>query len=596
MKIITSKISRKIAMFAILTTVTVSFLLGFTAIYNEITMNKKNIDTLGATVREDYDAAIKNQVENVITLLQGMYDKYKAGELTLQQSKKMSADLVRNLRYNKDGYFWIDTSEGINVVLLGKPTEGTNRYDLKDVKGKFLIHEIIANGKKLDGGFTDYWFPKSGQTIALPKRGYSKYFEPFDWVVGTGNYVDDINKFISDKKIIQDRDLRNNIIRFSSISIGLLILSVLLAFYFSKKITTPILLITKLINKTENLDLAYDDKVHDKILKYKDETGTIGKAVFNLRKILREIVTDIQHNSSEVLNQSGSLVSSTNETVESIGAVNIAVEELAKGSTEQVKYAQQGVSKLQQLANKINSSVESSEIVKKQSAVTKVVNSNGISAMEGLFNKFKETEQSNSEAVKNIASLAEKSSSIGNIISTIQAIAGQTNLLALNAAIEAARAGESGKGFAVVADEVRKLAELTAESTKEISNMIEEIQNEIALAKKNMDKGQEMNNEANKSISEAEEAFRGIEKAIEEMLAQISTLDDNINEVNHGKDEVLASIENISAISEESAASTEEVSASMEEQAAAMDEILNSTERLKVVTTALDSVVQKFKL
>lgn len=135
------------------------------------------------------DLMIKSQVETAISMLQTVYSKHQNGELTLEQAKQLGADLLRGLRYGKEGYFWADTTEGANVVLYGRTdVEGKNRLEFKDYKGKFIVKEFIAKARG-GGGYVDYWFPKENQSVPLRKRGYVQLFEPFGWVVGTGYYL-----------------------------------------------------------------------------------------------------------------------------------------------------------------------------------------------------------------------------------------------------------------------------------------------------------------------------------------------------------------------------------------------------------------------
>jgi len=147
-----------------------------------------------ATQKEKHDLVIKTQVETAVSLLDALYQKSQKGEFSIDEAKQRSADLLRELRYgkNKDGYFWADTTDGVNVVLYGKKeVEGTNRWDAF-VGGVYHVRETIKNGMKEGGGYTDYYFPKKDDSIPLPKRGYSILFAPFNWVVGTGYYLEDI--------------------------------------------------------------------------------------------------------------------------------------------------------------------------------------------------------------------------------------------------------------------------------------------------------------------------------------------------------------------------------------------------------------------
>lgn len=589
------KISTKITLLVIITCIIAGSGIGIFSIINIRQQNAKNINELETTLRVDYDENIKNEVSTMISILQIYYDKYENGEMTLGQAKTLAADVLRKSKYGKDGYFWADTSKGINVVLLGKDSEGKSRYNLQDTKGNYMIQQIINNGMKDGGGYTDYWFPKSGENEPLPKRAYSLYFKPFDWVVGTGNYVDDIDNIVIQKETVLNQQLHSTILTMSIFIIVALVLSIISAIYFSKKISNPILLITKLINKTSELDLKYDNNF-EVILGYKDETGIMAKSVLNLREELRNIVGNIKQTSTNVSNHSQSLSTTINEVVHSIDAVTQTVEELAKGATEQARDSQEGTEKLINLADEINTANDNAGLLTASSNNTKIVNTQGMQAMEVLVNKLEENNQAVSQIAENINMLSDKSSSINEIVNTIQSIAEQTNLLALNAAIEAARAGESGKGFAVVADEIRKLSEQTAHSTYEIKNMIEQIQNEIATTKLNMNKGQAIISEANSSMKEAEKSFKTIEKAIEDMMNQTNNLVLNIDKVNEDKDLVLSSIQGISAISQESAASTQEVSASMEEQSSAMENVAETTEQLENIVKQLNLVVEKFTI
>ncbi|MCL5024864.1 MAG: cache domain-containing protein [Nitrospirae bacterium] len=134
------------------------------------------------------DLLIKSEVETAVSMLQAVYARHTRGEMTLDQAKQLGADLLRGLRYGTDGYFWADTTEGVNVVLYGrKDTEGRNRLEDKDLKGTFYVKAFLAKGKA-GGGYVEYLFPKKGQTTPLAKRSYVLPFQPFGWVVGSGYY------------------------------------------------------------------------------------------------------------------------------------------------------------------------------------------------------------------------------------------------------------------------------------------------------------------------------------------------------------------------------------------------------------------------
>ena len=135
-------------------------------IYQERKLSTDSLNSLEKAMRSDYDDEIKNQVGAAISVINEIYKDYQNGEYTEDEAKLLAADLVREMRYGENGYFWIDTYEGDNVVLLGSDTEGTNRINTEDANGYKMVADIIKNGKN-GGGYTDYYFPKEGETKAL---------------------------------------------------------------------------------------------------------------------------------------------------------------------------------------------------------------------------------------------------------------------------------------------------------------------------------------------------------------------------------------------------------------------------------------------
>lgn len=589
------KISSKIISLTVLIAFICGTIISGTMVYRNIQTNNKLLAIEKQTLNDDFDRQIKEQVDTAISMLDKINKKYTTGQVTFDEAEKEAADLLRNLKFGQNGYFWADTTDGVNVVLLGSKTEGTNRINSQDTKGKYYMKDILSNGKKENGGYTEYWFPKAGETKPSLKRGYSKLYAPFNWVIGTGNYVDDIDKIIAEKQSAISGSLIGSIEISISLLAAALLVAALFAYILSKKITNPILSITKLVNTTSDLDLTVDKKFKD-IEDFKDETGLIGKSVINLRKELREIANAIKENTNEVLDNSEILNSATSETMKSIGEISKTVDDVAKGATNQAVEAQSGAEEVDKLAEEINVAVESSDLVKQYSNDVKFVSSQGVEVMQRLVSKLDEENDADSKVSDSIKLLSEKSSSIGQIIEVVESIAEQTNLLALNAAIEAARAGESGKGFAVVADEVRKLSEQTAESTKKISTVVEDIQYEIKKAQENMTLGDSINGDVNQAVDETKQAFEAIDATIEIALDQIDKLIINIEKVDKNKQKIIDVIQSVSALSEESAAATEQVSASVEEQASAMEDISRTSEKLKEIVNKLNEAINKFKM
>ena len=489
-----------------------------------------------------------------------------------------------------------------DITTNAKPIENSYAF-LLDSENNIIVHQnkdfqatkdkIENLGTVMNGSFNKIVASKKSKVAEISTLkdydGENKYFAitsipSTEWKIG---FVIPVSEFRKPLKVL--------LVYFGIVILISLIVSFILAYLTAKRLSDPIMDISEVVKKTTKLDLTYDER-NERLLKNKDEIGIMAKSVSELRDSLREISSNIKESSGEIVAATDNLSQATNQSAETINEISQTVDNLAEGSSEQARNAMLATEKLISFALGIDNAVQGANLVKEYWNKTDDINSKGIKSMELLSHKFKESDEAIGEVENNINLLSNKSKFIGEIINTIQAIAKQTNLLALNAAIEAARAGERGKGFAVVADEVRKLAEQTANSTNEISSLVEEIQSEIRQTKTNMDSAASINTEASKAMEGAENAFTYIKSSIKDTVIQIDELNNNIRAINENKDIVLEAVHDISAVSEESASATEQVSASLQEHVTEMENVAKASEKLKLVSEILDSVVGEFKL
>ena len=220
-------------------------------------------------------------------------------------------------------------------------------------------------------------------------------------------------------------------------------------------------------------------------------------------------------------------------------------------------------------------------------------NNEGIASISELSSKFSENIEATRVASEGMTALAQKSSSIGEIIDSISQIAKQTNLLALNAAIEAARAGEAGKGFAVVADEINALSGESAEATQKIDAILKDIISTIGETNKVIDRNTVIVNESNEKLDGTVKIFDDILKSSEQVIAETDRLQQGLGGIVESKERLQAAMQQVETVSRVSEQGATEISASTEEQVTGVAAILESMGKVQAGIDRLAEILSQ---
>ncbi|MCR4961587.1 MAG: hypothetical protein K6A74_09040 [Lachnospiraceae bacterium] len=378
----------------------------------------------------------------------------------------------------------------------------------------------------------------------------------------------------------------------ASICFICIVLFTIFALGVERLISVPLIKISASLDELSTGDVTAkcDAKSHIR------ETVTLIKSFGALKDALSNSMMSVKDSAVALDESIKNVDRMTGDNVEAISQINTAVNEVAETSQSVAQNAQIMSEKSVDLGENIGHLHENVQNLYSASQTIKSANDEATVCMKSVLSGANESVKAMEDITSKINETNAAISGIGSALQAIESIAAQTNLLSLNASIEAARAGEAGRGFAVVADEIRSLADSSAESAKEIKQIIENV---IVLSNSTVDISDrvfEVINKERTDIEEAQEKFTVLSGSVEDSIVEIDTIRNMTGTLDEIKVELTNATSELGAISEELGASAEEVAASCQSVTDACEDTRRSTEDMRAVNEEMNQAISFFKL
>ena len=507
---------------------------------------------------EEKKTRTRSVVETAYEMIQHYYNESKNGKITEQEAQQRAKELVKALRYEGTEYFWINDMNRFMVAHPYFELEGKDQTGLTDVNGKRIVVAFVELIKNQKSGFVDYVWKKPGSEKATPKLAYVKSFEPWGWIVGSGIYIDDVQKNFIDKAF--------------KLGILLFIITFVIVFIswiISRSITQPLSIVKERLQNMASGDLRIgEDELHNVFKQTSSETGQLLGTLNNMRKSLDSLIGQVQLSGIQVTSSATEIAASARQLEATVTEQAASIREVNATNIEITSTSENLMQTMGEVSKTVFDTASMAET--------------GREKLNRMQSSMREFIDATSYISSKLSVINEKANKISGIVTTINKISDQTNLLSLNAAIEAEKAGEYGKGFSVVAREITRLSDQTAIATKDIEYMVKEMQSSVSSGVMEMDKFAE-------GVRRGVVSIETIGEQLGQVIDQVKTLSPRFEVVNKG---MYMQVESARQISE----AMEQLLTAADQTRDSLSEYKRVTEQLNAAVQVLQSEVSRFKL
>lgn len=546
---------------------------------------------------DSYKSVISSEVQSAISITENYYELAQSGELPEAEAQKKAMEVIRSIRYGDDnsGYLWID---GTDYTLLMHPIlpdqEGNNRYELTDQNDVKIIQEIMKVAK--EGGYNEFYFTKSDGVTVAPKVAYSKEFEPWNWVITTGVYEDDIQSVVDNSEgVVRIGQIFNQAISLmAGIAALFTVIIAIVAYILIKRIIQVIEKVKAQLTRVAQGDLT--GKLEGKIAQRNDELGAMVRNTNIAMDSFRSSMLSVKDTTDAVESGSMDMKEKTENAVNANEQVATAIGNVAAEVSQQASAVDQMIENVASLADAgkaVSTAVEEALQYMKQLDG----NSADMKAkMESMSEESAHMDVNVQEISEKIDVTSKGIQEMETILGSIEEIASETNLLALNASIEAARAGDAGRGFAVVADSIKGLSENTSNELENIRKIISTLVENFNECEKCIELVVKSNQSSTESTKDVIESFRIINNDVistnekltvvhetdEKMMKDIMEIDSQVKVIGQGAESNAAATQEITASSEELTALLTNISSTCNSMTGYVDNLVKNMNQFKV--------------